>query len=124
MSKYRTLKSLFTISIVYRAKWVKLNGHIFKPGAAIIHDIGSEDTDMKVAVITNIYIINGNVTVFKAKLFQICDYNHHFRAHILTPLHTSAFFSYDQLPLYLPLHARTCRVLPNDSIVIMPFYLI
>ena len=35
-----------------------MNGHLFKPGTGIIHDVGTDDTDFKLAVITNIYVVN------------------------------------------------------------------
>ena len=34
-----------------RTKWVKANGQTFKRGAGIVYEVGSEDEDMKIAII-------------------------------------------------------------------------
>ena len=103
---------------------MKLNGLVFKPGAVIVHDVGSEDSDMQVAIITNIYLVNSNITIFKTNLHKIGNYHSHYRAFTLVSTHTEAFFDYNAIPLYIPIHARKCRVLPNDIAVIMPFYIV
>lgn len=97
---------------------MNLNGTLYKPGAAIVHDLGTEDDDMKVAIINKIYIINSDTTVFKAKHFTITRYKKHYRAHILALLPTFSFFTHDQLPLHTPIHPRRCRAFPQSLIVI------
>ena len=48
-----------------------MNGHLFKPGAGIIHDVGTDDTDFKLAVITNIfYVVNGTIAIFKVDMLE------------------------------------------------------
>lgn len=101
---------------------MKVDGQIFKPGAAIVHDAGSPDRDPEVGVISTIYIVNGSVVHFKADLFR-ATFEKHFRAFELQPYNKSAMFAYEQLPLYIPIHPRTCRVLPQHPLIIMPFYL-
>lgn len=103
---------------------MEVDGQTFKPGAAIVHNIGSLDKDPEIATISNIYIVNSNVIVFKVNLFKVIHYEHHLRSFVITPCHSNSFISHAQLPLYLPLHPRKCRVLPGQTIIIMPFYLI
>lgn len=103
---------------------MKRDGQMFKRDAAVVYKIGD---DIEILIITNIYIINGSTLIFKGKCFELSRYNKHFRAHTLTPLNphiSNTFVFYDHLPLYLPLHPRISRVLPNETIVILPFYLI
>lgn len=106
-------------------KWVKVDGQTFKPGAAIIYDVGSPEKDPKVAIISNIYIVNGRTILFQAKRFEVTRYERKYRAFVIEPCNDeSAMFAYNELPLYLPLHPRICRALPHNTIIIMPFYLI
>ena len=103
-----------------RTKWVQLHGQRFKAGAAVVYNLGSDYTDFRIAVIQNVYIVNGKTVLFKAHLQKIKEYNHHFRVHTLATLPQHSFIP---LPLYLPLHPRHCRVLPNDVLITLPFYI-
>jgi len=107
-----------------RTKWAKVDGQTFKTGAAIIHKLGSLDRDPELAVISNIYIINQSLLIFKAQHYTVTHYDHHLRCFLITPCHTTSFIPYIKLPLHRPIHPRKCRVLPEDIIVIMPHYLI
>lgn len=124
LSKNHNMLVNLKFTLTVRGNWVKVNGSIFKPGAAVIHNTGSEDRDMEIAIITNVYIINSSTIIFKTKSQLITDYKKHYRAHVLTPLELDFVFKYDMLPIHIPIHPRICRVLPNDNIVIMPFYII
>lgn len=96
-----------------------------KPGAAVVQDTGSEDRDMQISTIEKIYVLNRAASVvFKTKVHRIKSYNKHYRAHVLTSLEREAFIEYNNLPLHIPMHPRRCRVLPSDTIVILPFYII
>ena len=106
--------------IGFRTKWIQINGYEFKPGEVIVHKI-TEDDDPEVAIISNIYVVNNDILLFKARCFRISDYLHHYRAYVITPLHRENFFLYEKLPLYLPLHPRVCRAVPHSTIIIMPF---
>lgn len=103
---------------------MSLNGWVYKPGAAIVSHLGSEDDDMEISIIAHVYIVNRDITVFKATKQQITSYNRHYRAHVLTSTNTETFIRYNSLPLHIPLFPRKCRVLPHDTIVILPFYII
>ena len=103
---------------------MNLKGSLFKPGAAVVQDTGYEDTDMQIAIIDKIFVINGDSVVFKTKVHQIKSYIKHYRAHILTLSRKEVFIKYNNLPLHMPIHPRKCRVLPRDTIVILPFYII
>lgn len=100
-----------------------VSGQTFKPGAIIVHDAGSPDEHPKMALISTIYVANGREVYFKAELYEVTDFNSHYRAFIIEPTNGTGIFNHSQLPLHIPLHPRTCRVLPNDTIVIMPFYI-
>ena len=103
-----------------RTKYVEINGVEFKKEAAVVHSVVNDLP--QVAKITSIYVINGSTTVFKADCFTTV-YNPHLRSYILQPLHNQSFFYHDKLSLHLPLHVRSARVLPTESIVVMPYYI-
>ena len=78
---------------------------------------------MEVLVISSIYIINRTKVFFKGKCYDLNNYNRHFRAHILTNLNKETYISYESLYHYIPMHPRNTRVLPEDTVIILPFYM-
>lgn len=102
---------------------MKIDGHIFKTGAAIVYDVGSEDEFMKVAIISSVYVVDMKRILFKTDLWEIDEYQSHLRVYTLRPLNETSFFYYNALPFHHPLHPRICRVLPNDTCIIVPFHI-
>ena len=100
---------------------MKIEGHIYKRNAAVVFRI--EEDVMEVLVISSIYIINRTKVFFKGKCYDLNNYNRHFRAHILTNLSKETYISYESLYHYIPMHLRNTRVLPEDTVIILPFYM-
>lgn len=115
-----TLGLRILLMFINRTKWVNIKGQLYKRDAGIIYNI--TDDSMEVAIITNIYIINGSTVLFKGKCFYISGYKRHYRAHILTSLQKTTILFYDHLPFYIPLHPRNARVLPTHTIITLPYY--
>ena len=91
--------------------------YLQKECRSIIQDV------MEVLVISSIYIINRTKVFFKGKCYDLNNYNRHFRAHILTNLNKETYISYESLYHYIPMHLRNTRVLPEDTVIILPFYM-
>ena len=94
---------------------------MYKPNAAVLCDI-AEDV-LEVVIISTIYIVNQDMVFFKGKTYNLLNYNRHFRAHILTATNKEAYVRHDALIHYIPLHPRVTRVLPDHTIIILPFYI-
>ena len=84
---------------------MKINGQLFKRDAAVMYKISET---MEVAIITNIYLVNGRTVFFKGKCFKLSNYDKHFRVHFISPLQSpsTTLVPYHELPLYLPIHPR------------------
>lgn len=102
---------------------MKLDGHIFKRGAGIIQEVGGEDEDIHIGIIGHVYVVNGGTVLFQTDLYE-AEYHSKFRVFTLRSLNKVTVISHDSLPVYIPLHPRTCRILPRELCVIMPFYLV
>ena len=110
----------YCYAIGFRTKWIRISSYEFKPGEVIIHKI-SEDDDPELAEISEIYVVNGNILVFKATCLKVIDYLHHYRAYVVKSQNVDGFFLHDKLPVHVPVHPRVCRAVPNSTIVILPF---
>ena len=72
---------------------------------------------LRIAVIQ---VIDGSTVVFKGNCFST-SYSTHYHCYKLHPLRNDSFFYHRQLPFHLPIHIRTPRCFPLDSVAIMPF---
>ena len=108
-----------TISLSpYRAKWVVVDGVEYKRDAGVVYSI-TEDLP-QIVKIEVIYILNGSTVLFKGHYFTT-SYISHYHAYTLHSLHRQSYFYHHQLAFHVPLHIRTPRCLPHESVVIMPF---
>ena len=95
-----------------------IDGTTYKKDAAVIYAI---EYDMpSIAIINNIYVVNGSAVVFRAECCST-EYYPHFRAYGLQDSSDETFVQYGQLPLHVPVHVRTTRVLPAKKTIIMPY---
>lgn len=94
-----------------------INGVKFKKDAAVVHAV---DADLpEVAKIQTIYVVNGSTVIFAVECFSTTYYPH-YRVYALQHSSHETLLKHDQLSLHLPIHPRKTRVLPNETVVIMP----
>ncbi len=97
-----------------------MEGQTYKADAAVL--CGTIEDDLKILLISKIYIVNNKLLFFKGQTYILANYNRHLRAHILSPTNKEIFVQYDTLIHYIPLHPRVTRVLPHQTIIVLPFY--
>ena len=96
-----------------------MDGAEYKNEAAVVYSVNKSDGLPKVAKIISIYLINSSTVVFKSDCFST-QYDPHYRAYILDPLHVTKYIYHSTLPLHLPLHIRSSSALSVKN-VIMPY---
>ncbi len=99
---------------------MKVEGHIYKPNAAVL--CGIDEDVFEVLIISSIYSIKEDI-IFKVTTYKLEPYDKHYRAHILSTADKVKYISYNALIHYIPLHPRITRILPQHTIIILPFYI-
>lgn len=107
---------------IFRAKWVITDGMELKVGTAVVTKASTDEELVHVATILSIYIINGDTVVLKGECYS-ATYKPHFRAYTLQSQNQQSLLYYTELPLHIPLHVRSPRVLPHHSVILLPYYI-
>ena len=96
---------------------MKLDGNTYKPGAVIFYK------EEKGLIIDKIFATQDKIIYFKGKKCTIKKYYKHYRAYELETSLDEVTIPYTSLLFKISIHPRKCRVLPQSTIIIFPYFL-
>ena len=89
--------------LLYRAKWIKIHGTLYKKPSAII--VGMANDLPVFGEIRDILVIKEEV-YFHVNIFKTLLYNEHYHSYVVILVEDHQTISYSDLLSYIPLHIR------------------
>ena len=115
------LKIILSLSLFYRARWIKVDGIEYKKYVDVIYSMVHDL--LNIGQIISIFVVNNKIPVLEVKCFSTV-YIEHLRVYTLSELEfETMLITVQELVVPNPVHIRTVSALPHSKTVILPFHI-
>ena len=115
------LKIILSLSLFYRARWIKVDGIEYKKYVGVIYSMVHDLPN--IGQIISIFVVNNKIPVLEVKCFSTV-YIEHLRVYTLSELEfETMLITVQDLVVPNPVHIRTVSALPHSKTVILPFHI-